>query len=598
MRGVSVITLITITLFLFHWGSNKSSNPVEAVQLTDIKGKTYQVKQLSSKGAAAVVFLSSECPAVPRYAPRLNRMAKEFGVRGVSFVGVYPNEGETEEGVRDHAKRMGFQFPVALDPGGRIARHFKATHTPQVVVVDAKGTLRYSGAIDSATKQETPQHAYLKDALSAVIAGKSVKTAKTNVIGCFLKPASSTAPVAARVTYAEHIAPILYSNCTSCHRPGNIGPFPLQSYEDAKRWAKEIKYYTSQGVMPPWKPEPGWGHFRGERRLTEEQIRMIAEWADAGAPAGDIKRAPKLPSYGLEFEMGNPDLIAEMPESYTVTGTGPDEYRYFVIPVEVPSGTYMEGIDIKPGSRDVVHHANVYVDTSGSARKLDEADPQPGYSNFGSPGFLPSMMLGGWVPGMRPMRLDKGYGVLLPAKFDLVLQVHYFKGKGITAQDRTKVGLYFSREKAVKPVQLVVMSNSRFVIPPGDDRHEVRASWKVPSDRSIKAVAIMAHMHYVAREAQVEAETPDKRRIPLLWIKDWDFNWQETYFFQEPVELPAGTVVRSVGYYDNSENNPRNPNSPPKEVRYGDKTSDEMFFIFLAISDEKAKTSGLIPAGF
>lgn len=600
MRGLGAITLIATGLFV--WNSTTyidTGKTNRGIRFQDVQGRNYQLENLSQKGAAVVVFLSTDCPAVPRYAPRLNQMSKQFKAQGAQFVGVYPNEGETAAKVKDHAKRMGFQFPVVLDSKGDLMNYFHATHTPQVFVLDARGQTRYNGAIDSATKQANPQHTYLKDAVQAVLAKKTVKTAKTEVIGCFLKPASAESAGSAKITYAEHIAPILFKNCTNCHHPGNIGPFPLQTYDDAKRWAKEIKFYTQRRAMPPWKPEAGWGEFAGNRQLSDEQIQMIADWVDAGAPAGDMKRAPKLPKFSNEWGLGQPDLIVGMPEPYKVEGAGEDEYRYFVIPVEVPANTFMVGIDIQPGSRDVVHHANVFVDTSGSARRLDEADPKPGYSNFGSPGFVPSMMLGGWVPGMRPMKLQTGYGVLLPQKFDIVMQVHYFKGKGITANDLSKVGLYFSKkEETIQPVQLVVISNSRFRIPPGDSRHEVAGRWKTPADRSVKAVAIMAHMHLVARETQVEAITADKQVIPLLKIGDWDFNWQETYFYKEPIELPPNTEIKAVGFYDNSEGNPRNPNSPPKEVRYGDKTTDEMFFIFLAIADEKMKSSFLIPASF
>lgn len=561
----------------------------------DLDGNTMRWSDLHRHKAIVFLMLSSRCPAVPRYAPRLNRLYETYHGRGVAFIGLYPEADENPDKVRDHVQRMGFRFPIVLEGAADIARALNATHVPQAFVLNPQGRLLYSGAIDSVIKREVAQHHYLRDALEAALKGKPVKIARTEVVGCFLSLPEGGKSSAPRVTFAEHIAPILYENCTTCHRPGDIGPFPLQTYEDAKRWAKEIKFYTQNRQMPPWKPVPGWGEFREARRLTDEQLRLIAEWVDSGMPAGDLSRAPKPPKFEKGWYFGEPDLVLEMPEAYELDGTGGDEYRYFVIPVELPEGVAMEAIDIQPGNREVVHHANVFVDISGAARKRDAEDPAPGYAGFGGGGFIPAMMLGGWVPGMRPMRLDPGYAVLLPRKFDLVLQIHYFK-RGKREKDRTRVGLYYSRAKEPKPVQLVVLGNRRFVIPPGEKRYEIRAQWKTPADRPVYALAIMAHMHLIARGCEVVARTPDGRTIPLLRIDDYDFNWQQTYFYKQPVELPPGTVVEAVGWYDNSSDNPNNPNNPPREVRYGERTFDEMFYIFLAIHDPKAKGSHLIPA--
>ncbi|GBC93378.1 Thiol-disulfide oxidoreductase ResA [bacterium HR15] len=597
----SIAVLALIGLLGFH-GFLPGEPPTrgQAIPLTelrwhDLNGNAMRWSDLRGSKAIVILTLSSRCPAVPRYAPRLNRLYDIYSKRGVAFIGIYPEADENLDKVRDHALRMGFRFLIVLDGAPAIARALRATHVPQAFVLSPQGRVLYSGAIDSVIKREVAQHYYLRDALDAVLNGKPVKVARTEVIGCFLSLPEDQLTSAPRVTFAEHIAPILYENCTTCHRLGDIGPFPLQTYEDAKRWAKEIKFYTQNRQMPPWKPVPGWGEFREARRLTDEQIRLIAEWVDSGMPAGDLSRAPKPPKFDKGWYFGEPDLVLEMPEPYTLDGTGGDEYRYFVIPVELPEGVAMEAIDIQPGNREVVHHANVFVDLSGTARKLDAEDPAPGYARFGGGGFIPAMMLGGWVPGMRPMRLDPGYAVLLPRKFDLVLQIHYFK-RGKRETDRTRVGLYFSRAKELKPVQLVVIGNTRFVIPPGEKHYEIRARWKTPPDRPVYALAIMAHMHLIARGCEVVAHTPDGRTIPLLKIDDYDFNWQQTYFYKQPIELPPGTLIDAVGWYDNSSDNPNNPSNPPREVRYGERTYDEMFYIFLAIHDPQAKGSYLIPA--
>ncbi len=583
---------------LLVWAGYETKPTLQTLSWTDLSGKRASLNTLA-KDTKAVVFvtLSSRCPAVPRYAPRLNTLSKTYRAKGVAFVGIYPEADETSEKVRAHAKQMGFKFPLVLEDAPRLARALGATHIPQAFVVSPQGKVLYSGAISGVAKRDVGQ-AYLQEAVGAVVAGRSVPVAKTTVVGCFLNlPEEAPAPKAEQVTFAEHIAPIIYSRCTTCHHPGDIGPFPLQSYEDARRWAKEIKYYTSRRLMPPWKPQPGFGEFRDAFYLTDEQIQLIARWVDEGAPAGDLSKAPKPPKFSKGWYYGEPDLIVEMPQEYELQGVGGDEYRYFVIPVELPENKVIVGIDIQPGNREIVHHANMFVDVSGRARQLDAEDPEPGYSNFGGTGFIPMMMLGGWVPGMRPIRLHDQHAVALPRRFDLVMQVHYFN-RGKKEKDRTRVGLYLKdRQPDHKPVQLVVISNRNINIPPGERDYRIRASWRTPADRPVYALAIMAHMHLIARGTEVIARTPDGRTIPLLRINDYDFNWQQSYFYKEPIELPPGTVVEAVGWYDNSSENPSNPSNPPRLVRYGEGTYDEMFFIFMAIHDPKAQSSFLIPAG-
>jgi len=582
---------------LISAGYHSETLPVTRLTWRDLSGRSWQWQALESQRAVVFVTLSSRCPAVPRYAPRLNALYQTYQPRGISFFGVYPEPDESDEGVHSHAHQMGFQFPIVRQDAPALAKSLGATHVPQVFVVSPKGKVLYTGAIDSVTQREVGQHAYLRAALDAVVNRKPIRIAHTPVVGCFLALPETPTPStkSAEVTFAEHIAPILYNKCTPCHRPGDIGPFPLETYNDAKRWAREIQYYTERRLMPPWKAVPGYGEFKNATALTDEEIQQIARWVSSGMPAGDLSKAPRPPKFQAGWLLGEPDLIVEAPE-YELDGTVGDEYRYFVIPVELPENKVIVAIDIQPGNREVVHHANMFVDTSGQARKLDAADPKPGYENFGGTGFIPVMMLGGWVPGQRPITLDKPFAVVLPRRFDLVMQVHYFK-RGKRETDRTRVGLYLADRKPThKPVQLLVLGNRNLRIPPGERNYRIRVQWRTPTDRPLYAVAILAHMHLIARGCEVKARTPDWRTIPLLRIDDYDFNWQQTYYYKEPVVLPPGTIIEAEGWYDNSSHNPNNPSNPPREVRYGEGTYDEMFYIFIGVHDPKAKTSYLIPA--
>jgi hypothetical protein len=269
-----------------------------------------------------------------------------------------------------------------------------------------------------------------------------------------------------------------------------------------------------------------------------------------------------------------------MPEEYRVGPEGEDDYRHFIIPTSFDRDLFVEAIDVQPANRKTVHHVIVYVDTSGKARELDAADPGPGYTRFGDVGFEAASMLGGWAPGTQPAVLPEGTGRWLPKGGDIVLQVHYYR-TGAWETDRTRCGLYFSESPSPKRVHTALAINNKFTIPPGEKRYEVRAEWKVKEP--VYALAVFPHMHLLGREMKVTATLPDGSVLPLIWIKDWDFNWQTNYFFKDMLYFPAGTVVEEVSYFDNSSDNPNNPHDPPQPVGWGEKTTDEMSIAFVDV---------------
>jgi mono/diheme cytochrome c family protein len=392
------------------------------------------------------------------------------------------------------------------------------------------------------------------------------------------------------VTYSRDIAPILQANCQSCHRPGEIGPFSLLTYEDATATAELIKENTQRRVMPPWKPIEGYGEFQDTRRLTDQQIRTIAEWVDAGAPEGDPKDLPPPRSFVEGWALGTPDLVLDAGEAYKLPADGPDVYRNFVLPFRPQEDQWVTGLEVRPDRRSVVHHAIVYIDLEGESLALDAADPGPGYTTSGGGvGFFNVEAIGGWVPGNTPRFAPAGIGVKIPAKARLVLQVHYHPN-GEPQQDRTRIGLHFARAPIRQQVYLMPVLNLFLQIPPGAERHAVRASFDVTSN--ITAWAIVPHMHLLGREMKVSATLPDGSVTPLVWITDWDFHWQETYFFKEPLNLPQGTRVELVAYYDNSEKNPHNPNWPPQLVRWGEETTDEMCLAVIAVTVDSEDLAG------
>lgn len=554
----------------------------------DLEGKRYSDGDVRAAKATVFVFLSTECPVSSAYTGRLVRLANAYQTQGVRFFGVNVNDEESAATVAQDAKERGYPFPLVKDAHGALAGRLGARVTPEVVLLDRLGAVRYQGRIDDNKDAARVRSQDLQAALDAVLAGKRVAVAKTAAFGCTIGmgpaaglPAGGTkqAQGVSTVTYTRDVAPILQKSCQGCHRPGEIGPFPLQTYQQARRWAAAIKDYTGRRAMPPWKAEPGVREYANTRALTAQEITTLAQWADAGAPQGDLKDLPPPRKFVEGWTIGEPDLVLEPAESYQVAAEGDDVYRCFVLPAKFSEGRYIAAIEARPGNRAVVHHVIAYLDTTGISEKLDAADPEPGYtSTAGFPGFQPTGFLGGWAPGNTPGMLPEGIGNELPANSRIVMEVHYHKN-GKPQTDRTKLGLWFQRGTVDKKLRMAPIVNTTFRIPPGADRHEVRAGWTVP--RNSIALGVLPHMHLLGREIEVTATLPDGTKQPLVRIKDWDFNWQETYSFKEPIRLPEGTRIAVVASYDNSEKNPRNGRRPLREVGWGEQTTDEMCVAFI-----------------
>jgi hypothetical protein len=391
---------------------------------------------------------------------------------------------------------------------------------------------------------------------------------------------------AAAPTFSHDIAPIVYDNCVSCHRPGEVAPFSLFTYDDVKKRAEQIVDVTGDRYMPPWKPEPGYGHFIGERRLTDAQIKLIADWSAAGAPQGDPAQTPKLPTFPEGWTLGQPDQIVTMSVPFKLAADGRDQYRAFVLPLDVDENKFVSAVEFRPDNRKIVHHALFFLDTRGAAAAKEKAthDGNPGYAAFGGPGFTPSGGLGGWAPGALPQLLPPGWGRVIRKGSDLVVQVH-FHPDGKVETETFSVGIYYTKDR---PQHLVAGGNVhslRINIPAGEKDYVVTGKYKIPVD--VDLIGITPHAHLICRDMKGNATLPDGKTIPLIWIKDWDFNWQGTYHYVEPIKLPAGTVVDMTYTYDNSTDNIRNPNNPPKRVHFGEQTTDEMAFLFLEMSPEK-----------
>ena len=380
-------------------------------------------------------------------------------------------------------------------------------------------------------------------------------------------------------TYSEDVAEIIYTHCSSCHRPGEIGPFPLTNYDEVKDRAKLIQYVVESKYMPPWKPDPTYQHYQNENYLSDDQIQKISSWVAAGSPRGNIDNEPPFPNFPTGSQDGQPDLVLSFSQAYRHAGNNRDEYRYFVLPTGLTEDKQLVALEMRPGNKPIVHHTLFWADETGMARKEDEKSPEYGFSGGGSAGFL-GEQLPGYVPGQKPNVFPPGMSQKIPKGSDLVLQMHYAP-TSIDQYDSSSVNLFFAKQPAKRMVYNKIMLptdlvNGPFIMPPETVKH-FHGVYKVPVDVSV--LGIWPHCHMLGKSWEVYAKLPSGEQIPLIKIQDWDFNWQGGYYFEKLMVLPKGTEIHGFATYDNTSDNPVNPHQPPKTVTWGEGTADEMYYL-------------------
>lgn len=658
------------------------------LSLSGLDGKSASFATHCGKSATVVVFISFDCPVSTSYMTELNDLAKSQAEKGVAVVLICPTD-ESCEAVAKAAKGFKLSMPVLLDPKKEFAGALKASATPEAFVLDGAGVVRYRGRIDDGfstrlkRNREVTSHDLL-DALNAVVAGKDVRNAVTTPIGCAIDVDTATRKNGT-VTFYKDVAPILNTHCVVCHRPGEVGPFSLTTYNQSRRWAGDIKEYTENRQMPPWMPSAGLP-MKGERKLTTAEITTLSAWADAGAPEGDPKEAPKAPDFGDGWRNGKPDLILTPGQDFHLAGSGNDLFRVFVIPTGLTENKWVIGYDVKPGNPRVVHHTLNFFDGSGQARDLEKKqlekdkgrqlpDSGPGYTVSMGVGFnaAPSKSadaptfggIGGWAPGQAPQFLPAGAGWLLPKGSDFLIQTHYHRN-GQATDDRTQIGLYFAKEPVDLPWQTVIIRGLRpaqfeltspsfealknanvsepllakisplknkdfsredFVeeihkLLSADEmkqfqsiilKHALKTGDLITSGKSDYASQgsvyfhtdailhnVLPHMHLLGKSVIVKMTPYGGKPMVLIDIPAWDYRWQETYWFKEPIHVKAGTKLEILAHFDNSEANPNNPTKPPRDVTYGEQTTDEMLFGFFGVTSavkpsQRVKTYSLPP---
>jgi hypothetical protein len=382
----------------------------------------------------------------------------------------------------------------------------------------------------------------------------------------------------AQPVFYKDVLPILQQHCQQCHRPGEIAPMPFMTYTETRPWAQSIREQAIARKMPPWFADPAYGRFANDRSLSPAEISTVSAWASAGAPAGDPKHAPPPREWPQGWNIGTPDEVFEMPAAFNVPANGAVDYQYLILPTHFTEDRWIQKVEVRPADRSTVHHAVVYIREPGS-KWLEGQPRETAFSVPISKGFTTSDILMVYTPGNSFDGWKPSVAKRIKAGSDLVLQMHYTTN-GRAAQDRTRIGLVFAKQPPQQAVLSLQMSNDRFVIPPGDSNYRVQVSGTLPNDALL--IGMFPHMHLRGKAFEYLITEPNGRVETLLKVNHYDFQWQLNYRLSQPRLLKAGTHLTWIGYFDNSANNPRNPD-PTAEVRYGEQSWDEMMIGFFDV---------------
>ncbi len=539
--------------------------------LTAIDDTQMRLDEDSGAEFTVVCFLGTQCPLAKLYGPRLQQLQDEFQSKNVRFVGVGSNLQDSLVDLREFAATHELAFPVAKDFDNIVADQFEAKRTPEVFVIDRQLRVRYRGRIDDqylpGIVRPQANREDLRIALDELLAGKPVSIAVTDVEGCLIGRVKPTTPLSAStaVTYAGQIAGVLQRHCIECHRPGEIGPFSLTQYDEAIGWAEMIVEVVDEGRMPPWHAADSHRELSNQRIMPESDKQLLRDWLAAGTPHGDRAQMPRPRKFVKGWRLPKtPDLVVEMSDRpFIVPAQGSVEYQYFVVDPGFQQDQWISAAQVVPGNRSVVHHSIVFV-------------RPPDGTQFRGIGWI-----GAYVPGQGGVEFIPGHARRIPAGSKLVFQQHYTP-VGTEQADITKVGLVFTQADQVTHELLTLVGiDQDFEIPPrtSDHRVELRVSW-LPRHGQLLSVA--PHMHWRGKSFALFASSGSSRQ-QLLSVPRYDFNWQHNYQFKPPIALDAIDSLDATIVFDNSADNPSNPD-PDEFVMWGDQTWEEMAVAFFGVA--------------
>ena len=584
----SIATVLLMIVPAIAWAEDPPARGAEAATsveparlgLVDVAtGRKTALRELAGAKATLVFFSSNECPVALAYEQELATAQASLAERGVKLVAVSSSYAASRDAINQHRVAAALPYPLYQDAGGRLATALGATRTSEVVLLGGDGRPVYQGRIDDRVtplvRRPAATSHELTEAVDALLAGRTIAVERTQAAGCVISP-PRPADRSAKVTYAE-VAPLLERYCVGCHRPGEAGPMSLVGYDQAASWSDTIVEVLRENRMPPSRlspPDPRYGEFLASPEPSAAEIDAIAAWAAAGSPVGKGARVAARTAPAQAWAIGKPDLVVAMAKPFRVPARGVVEYQYYDLLNYTGEERWVEAVEIRPSARTAVHHANVY---------MTQAD-------LGAVGFDSGERWASFAPGRPPTTFPAGVARRLPKGARLRLEVHYTPD-GVARDDRTTIAIRFARTPPRYEARSIPLGSLNFAIPPRAPAHEVTATYTLKADGKI--ASFTPHMHDRGKDFRYEATLPDGTQRTLLFVPTYDFNWQFVYVPKEMVALPKGTVLRATAHYDNSPDNPRNPD-PDKTVTFGLQTFEEMMFGFIdLVYDEDVSSPNL-----
>ena len=550
------------------------ADSVRNFTLDDLDGTKHALADAKDAKVIVLAWTAPGCPVAMVYVPRLAALAKTYAPKGVRFFGMDSDAEAPVEDLKAQVRRGEIPYPILLDRDGAIAQRLDVATTTTVVVLDANWRIRYRGAVDDqyavGSRKDKAEHAWLVDALEAVLSRQPVEVETTKAPGCpitFAK-ARTTEPAAsgAAPTWSGDVAAIVHRKCVQCHQPDQGAPFSLRTFEDARSRTATMRAAVADDRMPPWHAVGPKGQWANDRRLDPTEKSALLAWVDAGAPEGDKARTPEPPPLlGKDaWTIGTPDAVFAFAEPQKVPADGVVPYRYVEVKTDFPEDRWVSAVEVRPGAPDVVHH--VLVAFAPPGRRGRQAAFLP------TTGFFAAM-----VPGGRGLVYPEGMAKKLPKGATLLFQIHYTPN-GIAQEDVTRIGLRFAKETPEREVFTAGAMAIQLDIPPGEANYVTRAALPVPWD--VRVLTFMPHMHVRGTSFRYGWWKLGQEEKVLCDVPKYDFNWQTPYRLTEPVAIPKGSLLRCVATFDNSAANPYNPD-PTARVTWGDQTWDEMMIGYL-----------------
>ena len=558
--GISIVTSA--------WGL-EPSDPVENFALLDHRGAAHELYYYSDAKAVVLMVQGNGCPISQNAWLRFRKLRNEYAKQGIPFMLINSNLQDHRASIHREADELGIDLPILIDETQVIGESLGLSQVGEVLIVDPKNwTLVYRGAIDDRvayeTQEATVDRRYLKEALDDLLAGNAVRTVRTDAAGCLISFLHRQKDLHSQISYSEEIAPILKDKCVTCHRPGGIGPWAMTSYNMVRGFAPMIREVIRTRRMPPWHADPAYGRFKNDRSLSAKEIRTLVHWVEAGAPRGKGPDPLETLEYIYpEWQLGEPDLVIEIPPT-EIPETGIVEYQHHSVENPLDEHKWVQATEVVPGDPAALHHMFFWhglmaAEKSGRKRLQEEEREQ----------------LGVYLPGQWQDSYAPDAGALLPADSVFEFEMHY-TAYGKATVDRSRVGIYFRDTPPRHHLQLAKFINQRIKIPPHAKNYRETAE-QIFTWGDVLIFGLHSHSHYRGKAASFVAHYPDGTTETLLSVPNYDFNWQTSYQLEKPKFLPAGTRVVYTTWWDNSAQNPANPD-PTREVLWGLRTMDEMLY--------------------